>query len=82
MPGQTVESLCSALPPQPHEAGASASADASANGNGNGHPSGGNGSGHAPAAGQGVQYLHTLRRCDVAGCQELVRARTTWKKQA
>lgn len=24
------------------------------------------------------RYVHMLQRCDEAGCQELVRARTTW----
>ncbi len=46
---------------------AKAKASAEANGNGNGASS------SSPQS-----FLHTLRRCDENGCQELVRAITRW----
>lgn len=79
--GELIESLSMPLTEAAQQQVNQQLAHAASQGNGNGSSNGA--SGHAaPAAaaapaGQ-VQYLHTLRRCDEAGCVELVRCRTTW----
>ncbi|GLC41093.1 hypothetical protein PLESTB_000943700 [Pleodorina starrii] len=63
--GNTIEAHCNYLDGQgPAGNGGNGSGSANGNGNGNGRHQ--------------LRLLHSLQKCDDAGCQELVRARTSW----